>query len=60
LQSIIVKYVDYNQFVAMASLELSRAFYIVINLLIKSHKMVGIPDDVVDLIGIWLTGRSFI
>jgi hypothetical protein len=44
----------------MASLGLSTAFDIVnINILIKCPKTIGIPDGVVDLIGIWLTDQSF-
>ena len=60
LQSIIARHVDCNELVGMASLDLSAAFDMVnTNLLIKRLKIVGIPSDVVDLIKIWLSDRSF-
>ena len=60
LQSIIAKHVDQNEFVGMASLDLSAAFDMVnIKLLIRRLKILGIPGDVIDLIKVWLEGRSF-
>jgi hypothetical protein len=44
----------------MASLDLSETFYMVnIMLLIKRLKIIGLPDDVVELVKVWLTERSF-
>jgi hypothetical protein len=60
LQSIIVKHVDKNELVGMASLDVSAAFDMVYTTwLIKQLKSLGLPNDVVDLIKIWLDGRSF-
>ena len=44
----------------MASLDLSAAFDVVnIRLLIKRLKIMGLPEDVIELIKVWLTNRSF-
>jgi hypothetical protein len=44
----------------MASLDLSAVFDTVnIDLLIERIKILGLPMDVVDLIELWLGGRSF-
>ena len=44
----------------MASLDLSAAFDLVnIRLLLKRLKIVGLPDDVIDLVRVWLTDRFF-
>ena len=44
----------------MASLDLSSAFDLVnVNLLIKRLKVLGLPDDLIALIKIWLENRSF-
>ena len=60
LQSIITKHVDSDELVGMASLDLSAAFDMVnTDLLLKRLKIMGIPGDVVSLIKIWLTDRSF-
>ena len=60
LQSIIAKHVDSNDLVGMASLDLSAAFDMVnIELLLKRLQIVGIPADVVALIKVWLSDRSF-
>ena len=60
LQSIIANHVDCNKYVVMASLDLSAAFDIVnVNLLLKRLKIIGLPDDVIELIKVWLKGRSF-
>ena len=60
LQSIIARATDENNYVLMASLDLSAAFDLVnLNLLIKRLKILGLPKDVVELIQIWLTDRKF-
>ena len=60
IQSIIAEHVDVNEFVGMASLDLSAAFDMVdIKLLVKRLVILGIPGDVVDLIKLWLEDRSF-
>ena len=60
LQSIIADHVDINELVGMASLDLSAVFDTVnIDLLIERIKILGLPTDVVDLVELWLKGRSF-
>ena len=44
----------------MASLDLSAAFDTVnIELLLKRMRILGLPDDIVDLVEVWLKDRSF-
>jgi retron-type reverse transcriptase len=51
---------DEDNFVLLASFDLSAAFDIVNkNLLLKRLKVIGLPGDVIDLIGVWLRERSF-
>ena len=51
---------DDNNYVALASLDLSAAFDIVnVALLIKRLQIMGLPPDVVRLIEIWLKERYF-
>ena len=60
LQSIIARATDENNYVLMASLDLSAAFDLVnVNLLVKRLKIIGMPKDLVKLIEIWLTDRTF-
>ena len=60
LQSLIARALDEDSYVAMASIDLSAAFDIVdVGLLIKRLKILGLPDDVVGLIEIWLRERYF-
>ena len=60
LQSLIARSLDDDNFVALASIDLSAAFDIVdVELLIKRLKILGLPRDVVDLIKIWLNERYF-
>ena len=60
LQSLIARALDEDQFGMVASLDLSSAFDVVnIDLLLKRLKIIGLPDDVVDLIEVWLRNRSF-
>ena len=60
IQSLLANALDKNQYALMASLDLSAAFDVVnIELLIKRLDSVGIPADVVSLIGTWLSERIF-
>ena len=60
LQSEIARALEDEEFVIVASLDLSSAFDLVdINLLMKRLAMVGLPADVLRLIRAWLTNRSF-
>ena len=60
LQSLIARAADNNNYVLMASLDLSAAFDIVnVDLLIKRLRIIGIPSDVTKLIENWLKGRFF-
>ena len=60
LQSIIARATDENNYVLMASLDLSAAFdHVNVNLLVKILKIIGMPKDLVKLIEIWLTDRTF-
>ena len=48
----IARALDEDEFVAMASLDLSSAFDVVdVPLLLKRLRILGLPDDVIDLIG---------
>ena len=60
LQSLLAKALDGDNYALMASLDLSSAFDVVnIDLLIKRLIIIGIPDDIVSLISVWLKNRSF-
>ena len=60
LQSAIARALDNDEFVLVSSLDLSSAFDIVnIPLLIKRLKKVGLPNDVIGLISVWLENRSY-
>ena len=60
LQSLIANALNDDQYGMVASLDLSSAFDVVnINLLLKRLKLIGLPDDVVGLVEVWLSERSF-
>ena len=60
LTSGLAKALDHGNFVLLASLDLSSAFYVAnIDLLIKRLTKIGISKDVVDLIKIWPNERSY-
>ena len=60
IQSEIARALDTNKYTLMASLDLSSAFDIVnINLLIKRLQIAGLPNDVINLIQIWLSDRTY-
>jgi hypothetical protein len=60
LYSTIARALDKNQSVLLSSLDLSSAFDIVnTDLLIKRLRVIGLPEDVVSLIKIWLSDRTY-
>ena len=60
LQSIISKHLDDDLYAIMASLDLSAAFDLVnLDLLMKRLKIMGLPEDVRELLEVWLRGRHF-
>ena len=60
IQSLIARALDEDNHVLMASIDLSAAFDVVnIGLLVKRLKIIGLPDDLVTLIEIWLKHRVF-
>ena len=60
IQSLIARALDEDNYVMMASLDLSAAFDVVnIDLLLKRLVKVGLPDDIVGLMEIWLRNRLF-
>ena len=60
LQSIIARAVDDNQYALMCSLDLSAAFDLVnVELLLKRLRIIGLPNDVVQLIKSWLSLRYY-
>ena len=60
IQSLIARAMDEDNYVLMASIDLSTAFDVVnIDLLIKRLRTVGLPDDIVGLIKLWLENRLF-
>ena len=60
IQSLISRALDEDKHVLMASIDLSAAFDVVnIDLLLERLRIVGLPVDVVELIKVWLTNRSF-
>ena len=60
LQSLIARALDGDSYALMASLDLSSAFDVVnVELLLKRLRIIGIPNDLVDLISEWLKVRYF-
>ena len=58
LQSIISRGLDRNEYAAMSSLDLSAAFDLVnLDLLLKRLKIMGLPNDVLSLLEVWLRNR---
>ena len=58
LQSLIARELDDDQYALMASLDLSAAFDVVnVKLLIKRLKTMGLPNELIELIRIWLNNR---
>ena len=60
IQSLVARALDDDNYVLMASLDLSAAFDVVnVDLLMKRLKIIGLPADVLSLIDIWLRNRLF-
>ena len=60
IQSLIARALDEDNYVVMASIDLSAAFDVVnIDLLMKRLRIIGLPEDVLSLIEIWLKDRQF-
>ena len=60
IQSILARATDANNYAIMASLDLSAAFDLVdIDLLMTRLKIIGFPADLLELVQVWLTDRSF-
>ena len=60
LQSLLARALNEDNFALMSSLDLSAAFDVVnIELLPKKLQIIGLPDDMINLISNWLTERYF-
>ena len=60
LQSVLARSLDDNNYALMASLDLSAAFDLVnVELLLLRLRRIGLPDDVISLVGNWLSLRYF-
>ena len=60
LQSLIARALDDDHYVALAGIDLSAAFDVVdVELLIKRLKILGLPNDVIQLMKCWLKKRFF-
>jgi hypothetical protein len=60
LQSVISRAIDEEEYAMVASLHLSAAFDVInINLLLKRLRIVSLPNDLIELISLWLKDRSF-
>ena len=59
IQSALARALDEGQYALMANLDLSSAFDVVnINLLLKRMRIVGLPNDIIKLVEIWLKDRK--
>ena len=60
IQSLIARALDGDNYTLMASVDLSAAFDVVnIDLLMERLKVIGLPDDILGLIRVWLKDRFF-
>jgi endonuclease/exonuclease/phosphatase family metal-dependent hydrolase len=60
LQSILARALDEGKYGLVSSLDLSSAFDVVnIDLLLKRLKIVGMPEDLIALVSVWLRNRSY-
>jgi hypothetical protein len=60
LQSIIARAANDDNYVIMASLDLSAAFDLVnVELLVRRLRIIGLPSDLISLIRCWLSSREF-
>ena len=57
---LLARALDEGQFALLGSLDLNSAFDVVnIDLFVKRLTIIALPNDVVELIGIWLEERSY-
>ncbi len=57
---LIAKAIDDEEYVVVARIDLSSAFDLVnVNLLLKRLLIIGLPNDVISLIAVWLIKRHF-
>ena len=60
LQSILARALDQDNYAIMSSIDLSAAFDVVnVKLLLKRLQIIGLPNDIIKLIEIWLKNRMF-
>jgi hypothetical protein len=60
MQTALAKALEQGHFALMASLDLSSAFDVVnTKLLLKRMKIIGIPNDITELVEIWLKDRTY-
>ena len=60
IQSLIAHALDEDNYALMASVDLSAAFDVVnIDLLMKRLRVIGLPEDILDLIQVWLKDQFF-
>ena len=60
LQSLIARALDEDKTVRVSSLDLSSAFDVVdVNLLLKRMKIMGLPEDLIELVSLWLRNRFY-
>ena len=60
LQSVLARALDENNYAMLASLDLSAAFDVVnVELLLVRLRRIGLPDDVISLVGNWLSLRYY-
>ena len=60
IQSALARALDLGEFALMANLDLSSAFDVVnVKLLLKRMRIVGLPNDIIKLVEIWLLSRKY-
>ena len=60
VQPALARALDLGEFALMANLDLSSAFDVVnVNLLLKRMLIVGLPNDIIKLVEIWLLRRQY-
>ena len=60
IQSLIARALDDDNYVLMATLDHSAAFNVVnIDLLMKLLRIIGLPEDVLSLVEVWLCNKVF-
>ena len=60
LQSLIARALDEDKTVLVSSLDLSSAFDVVnVKLLLKRMRIIGLPEDIIELVAVWLKNRVY-